>query len=118
VFVFRTPMGTTTAGTFPGVFDSVHRDLIQGFDDLDRIYLDNAAFTGLPTGALDPEAWRASPTGRATESDDRIIVNTISGEIAWDRDGSGTRYDPIVFVQVISIVAQPVFVTASDFLVV
>jgi Ca2+-binding RTX toxin-like protein len=118
VFVFRTPLGTTTAGTFPGVFDSVHRDLIQGFDTLDRIYLDNAAFIGLPTGALDPEAWRASATGLATESDDRIIVNTLSGEIAWDRDGSGTRYDPVVFVQVLSIVSQPVVVTASDFLVI
>jgi Ca2+-binding RTX toxin-like protein len=76
IFIFNTMLGTTNI------------DRIVGFSALDdRIYLDRTILSGMTTtGVLATGAYNTV----ASQSDDRIIFNTVTGALSFDADGSGT----------------------------
>ena len=77
-FVFSTALG---AGNI---------DRITDFQaGLDKIFLNDAAFAGLALGALPAGAFRASLAGLAADATDRIIYETDTGRLMFDRDGTG-----------------------------
>jgi Ca2+-binding RTX toxin-like protein len=66
------------------------RDLIADFDvPLDSILLDDSFFAGLTVGALADGAFGRNLTGEAADADDRIIYETDTGHLYFDRDGTG-----------------------------
>ncbi|MDI6027398.1 S8 family serine peptidase [Corticibacterium sp. UT-5YL-CI-8] len=110
-------LGKGGADTF--VFDQAlgagNIDTITDFDaPLDLIRLDNAIFLGLSDGALTSAAFRANATGLAGDSSDRIIYETDTGELYFDRDGTGSTYNPVLF----AILSNHETITYQDFVVV
>ncbi len=78
---------------------------------LDRILLDDAIFAGIAPGAL---AAGAFVTGAAaTDIDDRIVYDSVTGQLFYDLDGSGAGSA----VQFASVAAGTVL-AASDFAVI
>lgn len=74
----------------------------------DEIRLDSAVFTGIATGALDPEAF---VKGRAAlDADDRIIYHKSSGRLMFDADGTGDA-DAVTF----AMLTPRTSVAADDF---
>jgi Ca2+-binding RTX toxin-like protein len=64
--------------------------VIDDFDvAVDTIWLDNAIFTVLATGALSSGAFVANASGPVTQADDRITYETDTGYLRYDSDGSG-----------------------------
>ncbi|TIU24208.1 MAG: calcium-binding protein [Mesorhizobium sp.] len=75
-FVFNTALG---AGNIDRVID---------FNKLqDKIYIDNAIFAGLSSGALTSTAFFAGAA--AHDSSDRILYNNSTGALSFDSDGIG-----------------------------
>ena len=73
-------------------------DAIADFDrKADTIVLDHAVFAGLAVGALAASAFRTINNGTKLDADDRILFDTKSGDLLFDRDGSGTAYAAIQF---------------------
>ena len=97
-FVFAVPL---IANVYDFIGDFVHGQ--------DKIVLENAVFTALPTGALSANAFRLGST--ATDADDRILYD--QGALFYDRDGLGGAA-PVKFA---SFGAVPVL-NSSDFAVV
>ena len=56
----------------------------------DTIRIDNAVFTGLAGGGLSAGAFARNATGQATDRSDRIIYETDTGKLYFDRDGTGS----------------------------
>ncbi len=90
-------------------------DMITDFKAVDdTIQLENAIFTALSTtGVLADAAFRANGTGLAGDSSDRIIYETDTGKIFYDRDGSGSSYDSVLFA---TLTTKPA-ITAADFII-
>ena len=89
-------------------------DYITDFATEDTIQLENAVFTGLPTGTLAASAFfAAAGATAAADADDRIIYNTTTGDLYFDADGSGG----VAAVQFAVLDAHP-SLTNVDFLVV
>ena len=80
----------------------------------DRILLDDAVFLGLTAGSLASSAFNMLGRGSHVDSSDRILYNAHSGDLFFDRDGSGTVYDAIRFAKI----ANNASLSASDFLIV
>jgi Ca2+-binding RTX toxin-like protein len=78
----------------------------------DKFALDDAVFSGLTPGALDPGAFRVGTTG-AQDADDRIIYNSTTGALYFDADGNGAGA-AVQFATVQSALS----LTASDFTVI
>jgi Ca2+-binding RTX toxin-like protein len=97
-FVFDAPL---VANTYDFVGDFVHGQ--------DKIVLENAVFTALPTGPLVASAFRLGPT--ALDADDRILYD--QGALFYDRDGLG-GVAPVKFASFGIVPA----LNAADFLVV
>lgn len=77
-FVFTTALGASNI------------DTITDYDaTFDRIEIDNAIFTGLTTGALAGAAFVANASGLATSAAHRVIYETDTGALWFDRDGNG-----------------------------
>jgi len=55
----------------------------------DTIRLDDAIFTVLPTGTLKSNAFVKNASGNAADASDRIIYETDTGKVYYDRDGTG-----------------------------
>lgn len=79
-----------------GADSFVFKDITGAEDEIldfksgeDRILLDAKAFTALENGALEEGAFVANETGAATEEDQRLIYDTVKGELYYDADGSG-----------------------------
>lgn len=104
-FVFHTALNATT-----------NVDKITDFSAVnDTIQLENAVFTALTaTGALSAAAFRANATGLAADSTDRIVYETDTGKLFYDRDGSGVSYDGVLFA---TLVNKPA-ITNLDFIVI
>jgi Ca2+-binding RTX toxin-like protein len=87
-------------------------DVLGDFNSADdTIDLEDAVFTGLAAGALNPNAFVIAAT--AQDADDRIVYNMGSGYLLFDADGSGPG-GAVLFATV-----QPgTIVTASDLLVI
>jgi hypothetical protein len=76
----------------------------------DTISLENAAFVGLPVGALAAGAFRIGAA--AGDANDRIIYNSGSGALLFDRDGTG----PIAAVQ-FAVATAGLALASNDFVV-
>lgn len=105
VFIFDTALNDTT-----------NVDKITDFSAADdTIQLQNSIFTALTaTGALASSAFRANGTGNAGDSTDRIIYETDTGKLYYDRDGSGSSYDSVLFA---TLTTKPT-ITSADFVVI
>jgi serralysin len=78
-FVFRSALETTS------------HDVITDFRVVDdTIRLDNAVFSGLSTGDLSGAAFVRNASGNAEDRSDRIIYEKDTGNLYFDRDGSGS----------------------------
>ncbi len=52
----------------------------------DTIHLENAVFTGLPTGALAADAFHTGAA--AADAEDRIVYNKTTGALIFDANGN------------------------------
>ena len=103
-FIFR-EMGSANADRIS--------DFASGADD---IMLDDAAFTAV--GAMGNFAagdarFKANSGGTATETDDRVVFNTNTGQLYYDADGSGAGT-----AQLIGTVQSGATVAATDIVVI
>jgi len=99
-FAFTTALG---AGNVDKIFD------FSGADD--TIELDNAVFSALPDGALNPNAFVVGTA--AADADDRIIYNSTNGQLFYDADGVGGAA-AVLFV---TLQGAPVL-TAADIIII
>ncbi len=77
-FIFSTTLGSTNI------------DRITDFNAAaDTIRLENAVFTGLAAGTLSGAAFVRNASGNAVDASDRIIYETDTGKLFFDRDGTG-----------------------------
>ena len=75
------------------------------------VALDDAMFAGLTPGALPAEAF---VVGRfATDADDRILYEASTGDLFFDRDGTGP-----IEAQYFATMSDGLSLTASDFIVI
>jgi len=102
-FVFNTTLNATT-----------NVDTISDFNaPADTIQIDNAVFLGLATGALAASAFKDLAVG-TKDASDRILYNSNTGDLFFDRDGSATTYAPIKF----GFLTGSPTITAADFFVI
>jgi Ca2+-binding RTX toxin-like protein len=100
-FVFSTALGSTNI------------DRINNFSAADDTFrLDDAVFTALAVGTLAPSGFRSNATGDAGDATDRIIYENDTGNLFFDRDGTGA----VAKVQFATISAGLVL-TSADFIV-
>ncbi len=78
-----------------------------------RSALDDAIFRALPRGSLADAAFAANAEGRALDALDRILYETDTGALWYDRDGTGAAA-AVRFAWVTPELA----LTAADFLVI
>lgn len=83
------------AGFKHGEIDTVN-DFVSADD---RIALSASAFKGLALGALAEGAFRLGSV--ALDADDRILYDADTGALFFDRDGSGTRFEPQQFATLV-----------------
>jgi Ca2+-binding RTX toxin-like protein len=77
-FIFNTALGASNV------------DRITDFNvAADTIRLENAVFTGLAGGTLAATAFVRNTSGNAADASDRIIYETDTGRLYFDRDGTG-----------------------------
>lgn len=73
-----------------------------------------AIFAALtPTGTLAAGAFWSNTTGLAHDADDRIIYNTVTGQLLYDANGTGAG-GGILFA---TLTSKPTGVTNADFAV-
>jgi Ca2+-binding RTX toxin-like protein len=108
------------AGADAFVFDTVpvepgNVDTILDFSAADdSIWLDDAIYSALTAlGELASSAFKDTAAG-AKDADDRIIYNSVTGNVYYDADGSGSAFANIKFV---TLSGAP-HLTAADFIVV
>jgi Ca2+-binding RTX toxin-like protein len=98
---------------------AANADTIIDFEvGIDKIHIGSRAFAGLgtPNRALTTnEFWAASGAVKGRDTDDRIIVDTKTGSIYFDADGSNARIAPVIIANVSPAVAAQL--TAADFYV-
>lgn len=80
----------------------------------DTIRVDNADFLGLAAGALAAAAFKANTSGNASDASDRIIYETDTGELYFDRDGTGGAHSAVLFA---TLTSHPT-ISAADFFVI
>jgi serralysin len=97
---------------FTTVVDGHNADLFVTFEvGIDKIALDDAVFAGLTAGAL---AASAFTVGRfASDADDRILYESATGNLFFDRDGTG----PLA-AQFFATLGDGLNLAASDFVVI
>jgi Ca2+-binding RTX toxin-like protein len=98
-FLFDTALGGTNIDTIT--------DFISG---VDKITLDDSVFTALGLGALPAGAFAI---GAASDVNDRIIYNNVTGALSYDADGNGAG----AAIQFATLTGAPA-ITANDFLVI
>ncbi|MCJ8052130.1 hypothetical protein GB928_001860 [Shinella curvata] len=102
-FVFNTTLNATT-----------NVDTISDFNAAaDTIQIDNAVFLGLAAGALATTAFKDLAVG-AKDANDRVLYNSNTGDLFFDRDGSATTYAPVKF----GFLTGSPTITAADFFVI
>jgi hypothetical protein len=105
---------------FETALDAVgNRDVLTDYQPgIDRIQLKASIFTGSGTAGstLSPGFFRAGPGAiSGADANDRIILNTTTGQLAYDGDGSGRRAS-IAFAQLPAGIVP--LITAADFQIV
>ena len=107
-----TGFGGADSFAFTSALGGGNIDRIADFNAADdTILLDDAVFTGLALGALNPNAFVIRSD--AGDADDRIIYNQATGQLFFDADGNGAG----VAVHFASLDGAPL-ITASDFTVI
>jgi Ca2+-binding RTX toxin-like protein len=101
------------------VFDTLLRpsnvDTITDFyAPQDSIRIDNAAFQGLTEGSLIGEVQFKDISTGSVDADDRILYDSTTGDLFFDRDGSGTTYEAVKFAVIENL--EPL--SYRDFLVI
>jgi Ca2+-binding RTX toxin-like protein len=81
-------LGGADSYAFSTNLSNFNIDTIDGFDADDTILLENAIFTGLAAGGLNPNAFVNGTA--AADADDRIIYDAATGRLFFDADGSGS----------------------------
>ena len=91
---------TLTGGTEADDFlfdqpNSAHADLIADFvTEIDDITLDAAGLTAIETSGSfnvnDARFWAATGAASGHDADDRIVYNTLTGDLYYDPDGNGS----------------------------
>ncbi len=77
-FIFNTALGSSNV------------DRITDFNvAADTIRLENTIFTGLAVGTLKASAFTKNTSGNATDAQDRIVYETDTGKLYFDKDGTG-----------------------------
>lgn len=105
-FVFDTALGATNI--------DIVRDFHNVTADNDTIRLENGIFTKLlATGALLAANFKANATGTATDANDHIVYNTVTGAVIYDSNGNAAGGA----VQFATLTDHPAL-TAADFFVV
>jgi Ca2+-binding RTX toxin-like protein len=64
----------------------------------DTFKLENGVFAGLKAGKLDADAFHLGT--KAADKEDRIVYDKAHGDLSFDRDGSGSKYDLVKFAEV------------------
>ena len=99
---------------FDSALNDVIYDNIVGFNAVDdTIFLDDAVFSTLATGALAAGAFQAGNGNTALDADDRIIYDSVTGQILYDADGSGGAASAVLIAVNIPATAM----THLDFIV-
>ncbi len=101
-FVFSTALGASNVDTITD-FTSVD----------DMIQLSSSIFEGLAKGALKASAFKDIAMG-SVDASDRILYDSTTGALYFDRDGSGSTYQPVQF----AILENNAAISAADFFVV
>ncbi len=98
---------------FNSALGSSNVDRITDYSAADDTFrLDDLVFTGLATGTLAASAYVQNTTGTAADASDRIIYETDTGKVFFDRDGTGAA----TAVQFATIGTNLVL-TSADFVV-
>jgi serralysin len=79
----------------------------------DTIHLDDAVFAGLRRGALAGSAFVKNTSGNAADRSDRVIYESDTGKVWYDRDGTGSASKVLV-----ATLDKNLALTAADFLVI
>jgi len=104
-FLFGSALG---GGNIDQITDFSHAD--------DTVRLDASVFTGLSVGALAAGAfYKAAGAVAAHSASDRIIYNTTTGALFFDRDGTGGTYAAVQFA---TLTTHPANVDNTDFVIV
>jgi serralysin len=95
---------------------STNKDTITGLSSIDRIVFDNDVFTGLGASFTSSEfrAINAGTSFASVDASDNIIYLKSTGQMFYDRDGSGTTYARILFADL----ADNTTVNFSQFLMI
>lgn len=80
----------------------------------DTIALDDTIFAGLSTGVLAAAAFKRNMNGTAGDASDRIICEVDTGNLYFDRDGTGGAYGAVQFATLANLVT----ISAADFVVI
>ena len=100
-----------------GEMGTANADRLSDFaSGSDKLHLDDAAFTAI--GAMGNFAaadarFKANSSGTATDTSDRVVFNTSTGQLYYDADGSGS-----VAAQLIATVQSGATVAATDIVVI
>jgi Ca2+-binding RTX toxin-like protein len=92
IFVFDTKLGKSNVDT---IADFSHAD--------DIFHIDNAVFKGLGLGALSKKDFTSissATSSKGVDGSDRILYDKANGDLYFDRDGAGTKYDRVLFASV------------------
>jgi hypothetical protein len=81
---------------------------------VDRIVLDKDIFVGLWAGDMPDPAFQVAAGTMAFNTSARIVYNPVTGNLIYDRDGSGTQFKSGAFAHVGSTLE----LSAADFLIV
>ncbi len=101
-FLFNTALGATNI------------DTITDFNvAADTIELEDAIFTGLAAGPLAAAAFRLNASGLAENASDRIVYDSVTGNLYFDADGTGAT----ARVQ-FAVLDAGLVLTSADFLVI
>lgn len=96
-------------------------DFANASGNNDLIRLENAVFTALTaTGYLAAGAFQANASGQATQTDDRIILETDTGQLFYDANGSAVAGDGVQFATITNYASLTgaAALSATDFFVV
>jgi Ca2+-binding RTX toxin-like protein len=100
---------------FNAALDSLGNvDTLADFSAIDdTIQLDDKFFAALGLGPLAASAFKSLDLGPA-DADDRVLYNPVTGNLAYDADGSGVAFSAIKFANIATHAA----LTNADFVVI
>ncbi|MBD3884897.1 hypothetical protein IFO70_24485 [Phormidium tenue FACHB-886] len=98
---------------FSGSSEEGDTDTITDFNAAqgDKLYLSTQNFSTLPTGAISPERFVLGTS--ATTPQQRLVYNLLTGELFFDKDGSGAEPQ----AKIVTFTNRPALIT-SDFIAV